>query len=338
MIYWFYAFLLLWAGVCQASEELVIYNWEHYLAPEVKTIFEQQTGIHIKEVNYDSDEARNRLLSGGYPPEFDIVLIDSLSLQDPQWRELFIAIPDSIRAANAAIDPHLSSRCTNLAEPYMWGSIGIAYRSTQVSHPITQWKQIINPEPELAGRIVMVDDTYDLVSVALKAAGFSINTHSRDELKTAYQLLLRQRPYVAEYQLSFAAITKSSEKEKIAAMMVYSGDYYTVRQDSSYKDWVYVVPEEGSPLWLDCMAILKTSRHQEIAEHFINFISDPDIALLNGKIMGFTPALQPSHLPDSILNNPVSYPPAAQLQHSEFYSPDVSSNELRTNIYFSVLK
>lgn len=338
MIRWFSALLLLWAGVAQAQDELVIYTWEHYLAPEVKSRFEQETGIHVKEVNYDSDEARNRLLSGGYPPEFDIVFIDSLSLHDPVWQELFIPIPESARVRSDAIEPMFSSRCTNLAVPYMWGSIGIAYRSSLVTRPITQWKQILQPEAVLSGRIVMVDDTYDLVSVALKAAGFSINTHSRDELMAAYQLLRQQQPHVAEYQLSFAAIANSEVREKIAAMMVYSGDFNIVRQESEHNDWVYVVPEEGSPLWLDCITILKSSRHQNNARRFISFISRPEIALLNGKTMGFTPALKTDFLPDSIRSNPVSYPPPEQLRRSEFYNPDVSSNELRTTIYFSVLK
>lgn len=80
MHYWIGALLLLLSGFNQATE-LVVYTWEYYLAPEIKNRFEQETGIHIKEVNYDSDEARNRLLSGGYPPEFDIVSIDSLSLK-----------------------------------------------------------------------------------------------------------------------------------------------------------------------------------------------------------------------------------------------------------------
>ena len=58
----------------------------------------------------------------------------------------------------------------------------------------------------------------------------------------------------------------------------------------------------------------------------------------NRNTQGFTPALKADFLPDSIRSNPVSYPPPEQLRRSEFYNPDVSSNELRTTIYFSVLK
>ena len=102
--------LLLLSGYSQATE-LVVYTWEYYLAPEVKNRFEQETGIHIKEVNYDSDEARNRLLSGGYPPDFDIVSIDSLSLKDPVWNDLYIPMPEAINKHNTAIDPIFTANC-----------------------------------------------------------------------------------------------------------------------------------------------------------------------------------------------------------------------------------
>lgn len=338
MRYWIGALLLWLSGYSQAAE-LVIYNWEYYLAPEVKNRFEQETGIHIKEVNFDSDEARNRLLSGGYPPEFDIVFIDSLSLKDPVWKDLFVTLPDWIGKQNkAATEPALAANCGELAVPYMWGSIGIAYRRSQVTHPITRWRQLLEPESGLAGRIVMVDDPFDLISVALKAAGYSVNTRNKNELENAYHLLRKQRPFVAAYQLSFAAAMDSNIGKQVAAAMVYNGDFNTLQQTSVYKDWVYVVPEEGSPLWLDCISVLKTTEHPNEAERFLAFLTRPDIAILNGEALGFTPALRKSYLPASILTNTVSYPPEQQLQRSEFYDANVNSDALRNAIYFSVLK
>jgi spermidine/putrescine transport system substrate-binding protein len=49
MIRWFSALLLLWAGVAQAQDELVIYTWEHYLAPEVKSRFEKKRAFMSKK-------------------------------------------------------------------------------------------------------------------------------------------------------------------------------------------------------------------------------------------------------------------------------------------------
>ena len=214
MRYWIGALLLSLSGYSQATE-LVVYTCEYYLAPEVKNRFEQETGIHIKEVNYDSDEARNRLLSGGYPPEFYIVSIDSLSLKDPVWKDLYIPMPEAITKQNTAIDPTFTANCGKLSVPYMWGSIGIAYRQSQVTKPITRWLQLFDPEPSLSGRIVMVDDTFDLISVALKAAGYSINTHNKSELQAAYNLLQKQRSFVAAYQLSFAAAVDGNVGKKL---------------------------------------------------------------------------------------------------------------------------
>ena len=90
--------------------------------------------VFMSKVNYDRMRLQNRLLSGGYPPEFDIVSIDSLSLKDPMWKDLFIvSMPQWISQQNKAQEQAFTENCGELSVPYMWGSIGIAYRQSQVS-------------------------------------------------------------------------------------------------------------------------------------------------------------------------------------------------------------
>lgn len=46
--------------------------------------------IQIKELFYDSDEARNRLLLSEQPPALDVVVVDYLTLQHNTWASLFL--------------------------------------------------------------------------------------------------------------------------------------------------------------------------------------------------------------------------------------------------------
>jgi len=73
----------------QATPELVLYNWSQYLATPLKQQFERETGYQIRELNYDSDEARNRLLLSEQPPNMDLVVVDYLTLRNPQIHNTF---------------------------------------------------------------------------------------------------------------------------------------------------------------------------------------------------------------------------------------------------------
>lgn len=320
------------------AETLTIFSWESYLAPDVIAQFEKENNVQVKLLSFNSDDGRNQLLWSGYPRYIDIVLMDSLSLRDKSWYGLFQKLPEVLRHQNQSIDARFTDRCGELGVPYMWGGIGIAYRSTQVKLPITKWSQIFEPEAGLKGRIAMMDDAFDNVSVALKSVGYSINSENEDELRAAYRQLLFQRDYVALYALSFDAIADPQVGAQIAVTMTYSGDFYVIQERSPYKDWVYVTPEEGTALWMDCLSVLKSSEHQIMAERFLQFINRPEIAVRNGKAMGFTPVLRPEYLPAAITDNKVSYPPSAQLKRSEFYSANLAHDQSRMAIYYAIKK
>lgn len=335
-----YAWLTLLA-CCQvlAAQELVLYNWPYYLAPEVKALFRQETGIHIQELYYDSDEARNRLLLSEQPPAFDVVVIDYLTLQNSAWSSLFTEKTDGSYSNEKYIDPQYIASCGPHAAPYFWGSVGIAYRSSKVTHPITSWNDLLNPNRELSGHIVMIDDAMDLVSIALKTLGFSINTTNQNELKQAFELLKQQRQHVLAYALSFTTIQDETMADQVYAAVTYSGDFYSLRSESKHKDWQYVAPKEGSPLWIDCLAISKTSKHSQDAKKLVNFLLRPDVIRLNSEILGFAPTLKKTELSEKAKNDTVAYPSHQHLQQSEYYSRHSSHDDkIRNAIYFSVLK
>ena len=61
--------------------------------------------------------------------------------------------------------------------------------------------------------------------------------------------------------------------------VIYSGEaIYTQKENP---DLEYVVPKEGSNIWIDSWVIPKNAENKENAEKFINFLCRPDIALMN---------------------------------------------------------
>ena len=61
--------------------------------------------------------------------------------------------------------------------------------------------------------------------------------------------------------------------------VIYSGEaIYTQKENPNLE---YVIPKEGSNIWIDSWVIPKNAEHKENAEKFINFLCRPDIALMN---------------------------------------------------------
>ena len=68
--------------------------------------------------------------------------------------------------------------------------------------------------------------------------------------------------------------------------VIYSGEaIYTQRENP---DLEYVVPKEGSNVWIDSWVIPKNAPNKENAEKWIDFMCRPDIALKNFEIITYS--------------------------------------------------
>ena len=103
------------------------------------------------------------------------------------------------------------------------------------------------------------------------------------------------------------------------AAMVYSGDAMMVAEHN--ENIAYVVPEEGSNLWVDYLAVLKRSRQKQLAMDFINFLNEPENAAQLAQFVYYaTPNREAEkRLPKEFLEDPVIYPDQNVLAKSEFY-------------------
>lgn len=317
------------------ASELVLYNWPIYLADEVKQQFTQESGYHIRELHYDSDDARNRLLLSAHPPYFDIVIADHLTLQNPQIQQRLLPLQNLVLPQ---VPTDLRNKCGNYAIPYMRGSLGYAYRQDKITLPLQTWHDLLSQAPSLSQHLVLIDDARALSAIALKALGYSINSQSRNELQQAFMLLKSTSPYVLTYRYSLSAISDPAVGDQVYAVVTYNGDFYAIQQHSPHHDWRFVSPAEGSLLWLDCLAIFKDSQQTEIATQFIQFVSRVEIANLNSERLGFNPILHEHLISNKIISNPIAYQDGEYTRKSEYYSDSVDGDRVRSIIYYSVLK
>ncbi len=301
--------------------EVVVYNWGEYINEDVIEMFEEEYDIeviydeftenedmypiiNIGEVNYDvvcpSDYMINRMINEGLLAELNYDNIPNIKNIDPTY----------LKSAEE-FDPG-----NKYAVPYCWGTVGILYNKTMVDEPITSWSAIFDEKYQ--NEILMIDSVRDGMGIALKYLGYSMNTTEESQLEEAKALLIEQRPFVQGYFVD--EVRNKMIGEEAALGVIYSGEaIYTQRENS---DLEYVVPEEGSNVWIDGWVIPKNAQNKENAEKWINFMCREDIALMNFEEITYsTPNAAARELIEDadIKNSTIAFPDAATLERCETY-------------------
>jgi len=303
--------------------EITFLTWSEYISEDVVAEFENQYNAKVNFVYYESDDARDEMLVTYGADGYDLILIDSVNItlyKQLNWITSFdINNAPNLNHVKLPVLSNLNKKDHTCA-PYSWGSTGIAYRTDLVSEPITSWKQIFTPVPELQGKILMSTLSEEVVGMALKSLGYSMQSANRQELEAARQLLLAQAPSVAGY----SAVASISQKSKlisgeVSAIVTYSGDALMLNEIDP--KITYVLPEEGGAIWADFVCLSAQARNPELAHKFINFINKAEQAATNAAfIYTATPNLAAEKLlPAEFLNDPIIYPEQTLVALSETY-------------------
>ena len=194
---------------------------------------------------------------------------------------------------------------------------------------------LFRPAEALHGKIGMIGDASDMVGAALKALGYSLNSTNKNELKAAEKLLLEQTPQVKTYKYISLDEKSALVTGQIVMSMMYNGDALMLQEHN--ENIAYVLPEEGSNIWVDYLCVLRESSNQVAAKQFINFINEPQIAAqLAQHVYYATPnRAAEALLPAEFKSDPVIYPSGPALEKSEPYKRISPRAEKRRSAIFS---
>jgi spermidine/putrescine transport system permease protein len=304
-----------------AGEQVVIYNWGEYIDPEVLDIFEEETGISVVYEEFETNESMYPKVQAG-AVAYDLVCPSDYMIQRMIENNLldeidFNNIPNlknigtQYMEQSRAFDPE-----NKYSVPYCWGTVGILYNKTMVDEPIDSWSVLW--DEKYTDQILMQNSVRDALGIALKYCGYSLNSKDLDELHEAQQLLLEQKPLVQAYVVDQVRDKMISNEAAIG--VIYSGE--AIYTQSENPDLEYVVPKEGSNVWIDSWVIPKNAKNKENAESFINFLCRPDIAKMNFDYITYsTPNTAARELieDDAIRNSTIAFPGNEVLNRCETY-------------------
>ena len=302
------------------TAELVLLNWSEYIDPEVVAEFEQRYNVKVKEIYFESDDYRDNYMLETQGEGLDVIVVNGIQMRMYRQQGWIAPITEKDVPNLKHIDKQwltMFEGADGYAVPYFWGTSGIAYREDLVERDITSWKDLFHLDDRMRGKVAMGGSSRDLIGMALKALGYSLNSTSFKELEEAKQLLLRQKPFVAEYGYIELDETSVLATGEMHMAMVYSGDALMLHDVNDKIG--YVVPEEGSEIWVDQMVVGSASQNKELAYKFLDFLNEPEIAARIAEFVYYaTPNLAAEKLlPEEFLNDEVIYPPKAVLEKCE---------------------
>ena len=306
---------------------LNFYNWDTYTGDTTLADFKKATGIDVNMSLFaTNDELFAKLRAGN--PGFDLIvpsnefvtrmgLAGMLAPLDHAKIPNFKNIPPEFM--DAPYDPG-----REYSAPYTWLVTGIGYRKSKVQGVPDSWKWLLDSD-RYKGRIAVVSEAADILRIAAKYKGYSVNNISTAVMPMVEQLLIHQKPFIKAFHEDNGQDLLLSRE--VDLVMEFNGDIaQAMREDD---DIGFVVPKEGSLLNADCLAIPASAPRPDNAHKFINFVLGAEAGAEIAKTILYPTPNEAARalMPESYRNSPVIFPPAAILakcEYGAFESPDRS--------------
>src|SRR5271154_2948569 len=271
---------------------LNLYDWADDVAPDTISSFEKLTGIKVHVSYFDSNETlRTRMLTGS--SGFDVVVPSVTFLQREILSGAYLSL-DKTKLSNLTnLDPVIMAQLApsdpgNVhAVAYEWGTVGIGYNEKLVTEalpnvPLDSWRLMF--DPVYAARLAkcginMFDDPIGGIGLALIYLGKNPNAPTAQDLAEVERVLAKIRPYVRNFETS--GEIEAMANGDICISTGYNGDIVQARRRAKEaKNGIvirYVIPKEGSMLWITLLSIPRDASHAANAHLFINYMMTPQV-------------------------------------------------------------
>ena len=268
-----------------------VYDWYGMIPAEILHEFEKETGIRVRYDVYDNNEVLEAKLlasNSGYDVVFPtaspyVSRQIKVGIYQPLNKELL----SNFKGLNKTITTHMNTVDPGMryAIPYYWGTLGIAFDKDKVKDrlpnvDLESYETLLNPENlkklKSCG-VSFLEEAIDVMPLVLAYLGRPSNSETRDDLKLTSDHLLKLRPSIRRFTSS--RFMNDLVLGDVCIAQSWSGDAHQAEHDAKElgRNIVYVVPKEGTTMWIDCMAIPVGSPHPINAHKFINFLLRPEI-------------------------------------------------------------
>lgn len=309
-------FLILILLICSCSlrkeKTLSLYCWEDYISPELINKFEEQNKckINYKVFNSNEEMLENLKINNNY----DIIVPSGDYAQVLINQNYVKKLDKSLLSNYSQLDKIILDKSMiydsdlQYTIPYFWGVCGLIYNTKFIrfdNEKSVSWN-VLGDSKIVSQKVSLLNDPRDLIGISLIVNGFGPNYLNEESLKIAEKTLNSWFKNVL--LLDSFNFNSNLINNKIYIAQAYNGD--ALQFINTNKDFKFILPVEGSTLWIDYLMVGKNSVNTDLAHKFINFLIEKDNASINAMYTNFaSPNIEViKSLPDSIKNNTFIYP------------------------------
>jgi len=323
-----------------AGETLRIYMPGEYIGEEIVPLFEEATGATVVMENFDSNEQMYIKVANG--ESYDLLIPSDYMIQrlidEELLQKLDMSKINCMDALSDNVKGHSYDPANEYAVPYFWGTVGIVYDKTKVDiSDLEKEGFAIFLDEKYKGDIYLYDSERDSFMMALKSLGYSMNTESEAELNEAYEWLVKS-VQTMEPEIVTDEIIDNMAQGRKALGLIYSGDATYVISEN--EDMGFFLPNEGTNLWVDGMVIPANAENPLLAQEFMNFVSEYDMAYDNSSYVGYTSPVQEVmddiYGPDGDYEGINSYIPRTDNENDEVFVYNEATRKMISNLWSKV--
>ncbi|MEQ1862865.1 MAG: spermidine/putrescine ABC transporter substrate-binding protein [Chthoniobacteraceae bacterium] len=303
------------AHAAAKKETLNVFCWSEYIPQSVIDGFARANNVKVNVENYASNEEMMAKLEAG-TAKYDIIqpseyIIEEM-IKDGKLEPIDLANIPNFKNLDPKFTKMPHDPENKFSVTWMAGSVGIVVNRTKVKDGIKSYGDVF--QDKFKKRIVVLDDSRELVSWALASLGIDTNDITKENIEKAKAVLAKWLPLVKLYD---------SDSPKTALLngdcdlgIVWNGEGAKIieEQKKSKKrklNFEFILPAEGAHMFIDSLAVPKGAKNKAIAEKFINYVLEPKViaAVWNEFPYTLPNAAGRKLLKPEQLANPASFPP-----------------------------
>lgn len=294
--------LILFGGVSSAqggtkapAKQVVnVFGWHGQIPESVIKAFEGETGIHVNLDVLESNEVLEaKLLAGN--TGYDVVFPTAFPYVARQAGAHLYHVLDRTKLPHAKdIDPLFKDRMQKADKelrhtlPLTWGLVAIGYNPEKIkaltpSTAHSSWAMMYDPTVVSALQscgVTLLEDPMDVLMTYYLFTGESPTNASLKTLKERGEDLKKVRPFIRRFGTNLVA--EQLGNGELCAVMHWNGILSKAQakfqKDTQKRPFEILLPQEGTLMWIDCVAIPKDAPNLENAHRFIDFLMRPESA------------------------------------------------------------
>jgi spermidine/putrescine transport system substrate-binding protein len=287
----------------ERNATLHLYNWEDYINAEVIKAFERKYhayNVKVKVSTFDNASAAvSKVRSGNADYDILFVTYDLLGqlVLGNHLRPLSHRYIPNINQVWPVFQNPFYDQDWRYSVPYTVYTTGIGWRTDKVTEDVAK---LADPYEILwnssyQGRVGVLDEYRETIGMVLLKNGISnLNTNRPKHLDLVRQDLIdlasATRPVIDVNAYEDLPTGKTWASMAFSGDLVAAPEYLPGGLDPEVLRYWFPLDGRGT-VGNDLMTILRSSRNPVLAHHFLNFLLDFDMAMLNLEWNGFQPPL-----------------------------------------------